>query len=87
MYAILGVTFIICILLFLALSGRGGEERFSDLNKYAYAHRGLHNKQEVPENSLLAFELAVEKGYGIELDVCLLADGGHHCVFGKVLTT
>ena len=39
-----------------------------------YAHRGLHGES-VPENSLLAFELAVKEGYGIELDVQLSADG------------
>lgn len=43
---------------------------------YYYAHRGLHNLNEgVPENSMKAFRLAVEKGYGIELDVQLSADG------------
>lgn len=41
-----------------------------------YAHRGLHNIDEnVPENSLTAFKKAAEKGYGIELDVHLSADG------------
>lgn len=39
-----------------------------------YAHRGLHGEG-VPENSLAAFELAVKKGYGIELDVQLSRDG------------
>lgn len=38
-----------------------------------YAHRGLHGK-DVPENSLLAFELAAREGHGIELDVQLSAD-------------
>lgn len=38
-----------------------------------YAHRGLFNR-EVPENSLGAFHRAVERGYGIELDIQLTAD-------------
>ena len=45
-----------------------------------YAHRGLWNTNEPgsgnrPENSLAGFRVAVEKGYGIELDVHLTADG------------
>ena len=45
-----------------------------------YAHRGLWNTNEPgeanrPENSLAAFRAAVEKGYGMELDVHLTADG------------
>ena len=40
-----------------------------------YAHRGLHdNKTDAPENSLKAMRLAVEQGYGIELDVQLTKD-------------
>lgn len=40
-----------------------------------YAHRGLHSKESgVPENSMRAFELAVENGYGIELDVRFSSD-------------
>jgi glycerophosphoryl diester phosphodiesterase len=39
-----------------------------------YAHRGLHSDT-VPENSLAAFELACQRGFGIELDVQLSSDG------------
>ena len=39
-----------------------------------YAHRGLHSKPEIPENSMHAFRLAVEEGFGIEVDVHLTAD-------------
>lgn len=40
-----------------------------------YAHRGLHDLEAgVPENSMAAFAAAVEKGYGIELDVQLTRD-------------
>jgi len=41
----------------------------------AVAHRGLWTKDGPPENSLGAFELACEGGYGIELDVQLSSDG------------
>ena len=40
------------------------------------AHRGLHARDKsIPENSLEAFSLAAEMGYGIELDVQLSKDG------------
>ena len=40
-----------------------------------YAHRGLHdNASEAPENSMEAFQKAVDAGFGIELDVQLSAD-------------
>ena len=39
-----------------------------------YAHRGLYDDA-IPENSLGAFRLAVDKDYGIELDVQLSKDG------------
>ena len=38
------------------------------------AHRGLHDEQS-PENSLSAFEKAIENGYVIELDVQQISDG------------
>ncbi len=46
------------------------------LQTYRFAHRGLHDIEKgVPENSLMAFRLAVEQGFGIELDVHLSKDG------------
>lgn len=39
------------------------------------AHRGLWSPAGAPENSLAAFEAAVDAGYGIELDVRLSSDG------------
>ena len=38
------------------------------------AHRGLHGEGRT-ENSVSAFEAAIERGYGIELDVQMSADG------------
>lgn len=41
-----------------------------------FAHRGFHTKDKsIKENSLAAFQIAVAKGYGIELDVQLTKDG------------
>ena len=39
------------------------------------AHRGLHDAQGNPENSVGAFRKAVAAGYGIELDIHLSRDG------------
>lgn len=44
--------------------------------RWLYAHRGLHdNRAGIPENSMPAFQRAVEGGFGIELDVQLTEDG------------
>ncbi len=59
----------------LALKGRTDKKGLSELRGWNYAHRGLHSPG-VPENSLAAFRAAVEHGYGAELDVHLLKDGG-----------
>lgn len=40
-----------------------------------YAHRGYHDKPQIPENSMAAFRRAVEYGLGSEFDVHLIADG------------
>lgn len=40
-----------------------------------FAHRGLHGPETGPENSLAAFAAAASRGYGIECDLRLLADG------------
>lgn len=58
----------------LMLRCRKGHPGFAKLEGWKYAHRGLHGNG-VPENSMLAFRLALEKGYGIELDVHLMKDG------------
>lgn len=40
-----------------------------------YAHRGLHdNHSDAPENSMKAFQKAVDAGYGIEMDIQLTKD-------------
>ena len=59
----------------LALRGRTGQEGLEKLRGWNYAHRGLHSEG-IPENSLAAFRAAVDRGYGAELDVHLLKDGG-----------
>ena len=39
-----------------------------------FAHRGLHDGTQFPENSLIAFAAALERGAGIECDLRLTAD-------------
>ncbi len=48
----------------------------SGLMGYHYAHRGyFDNESPALENSLAAFQAAIDAGYGIELDVQMSADG------------
>lgn len=39
------------------------------------AHRGLHNNEDIPENSIAAFKNAIKNKCPIEFDVTALADG------------
>ncbi len=71
------VCVLACILLyFLAIMPRvWGRPDQRSLKGWYYAHRGFYNNdKKAPENSMRAFERAVEKGYGIELDVQLTKD-------------
>ncbi len=71
---ILIFVLILMVAYLLMLHGRAGHPKLKELRAWSYAHRGLH-KEGTPENSMAAFRLAVEAGYGIELDVHLMADG------------
>ena len=53
---------------------RKNHPHWPELRPYRYAHRGYHST-EFPENTLPAFERAVENGFGAELDVHLTKDG------------
>ena len=49
---------------------------YGRLGDYHYAHRGLHAiSAGIPENSLRAFRLAANNGFGAELDVHMSRDG------------
>ncbi len=74
MIYILIAVLIILVLYVFALQGRTGHKGLRSLQGWNYAHRGLHGSG-VPENSMEAFRLALEGGYGIEFDVHLMADG------------
>ena len=62
--------------LFLVAPGAASKRKKAPFTGRYIAHRGLYRAdQTVPENSLQAFSLAAEHGYGIELDVQLSSDG------------
>ena len=65
---------VLCGLYVLSTVCRCGKSRMDALYGWKYAHRGLHGEG-APENSMEAFRRACDKGYGVELDVHLLADG------------
>lgn len=69
------------------LRPRRNQPGWDKLAGVKYAHRGLHNADEgVPENSMAAFQRAVEAGFGAELDVHLMADGNLAVVHDSDLT-
>lgn len=80
MTAILIILIVIAAILFVAypLALRPNtrrREQMQPFEKVMIAHRGFFdNETEYPENSLPAFQRAVEAGYGIELDVQLTTD-------------
>ena len=74
MIALIIALAVLLVLYILALRCRRGLKQLASLQGWGYAHRGLHGNG-VPENSMQAFRLALEGGYGIELDVHLMADG------------
>lgn len=67
------LLFLAVVYLF-AIRCRSGHPGLKDLQGWSYAHRGLHSEG-IPENSMAAFQAALEHGYGIELDIHLLKDG------------
>lgn len=73
---LLAIILLILILYLVALMPRI-KNKPSDFpfQGFYYAHRGFHdNDTDAPENSIPAFRNAVNKGYGIELDVQLTKD-------------
>lgn len=70
------------VLYLLSTRGRTGHPGLEELKSWYYAHRGLHNELR-PENSMAAFQAALDAGYGVELDIHLMQDGNlaviHDC--------
>lgn len=68
--AIFVVLFFVYLYLIAPKKNTKAIEKFRNIE---IAHRGLH-RDDIPENSMEAFSLAVEEGYAIELDVRLTKD-------------
>lgn len=67
--ACLLVIFVIGLLYLIGPKKISKNNPFS-INQIKFAHRGLHNSDKfIPENSMKAFNKAIELGYGIELDI------------------
>lgn len=72
-FIIIGAVLLLLFSLYLFAIGTKRSKAIKNFAKHRYAHRGLHSDT-VAENSMSAFRLAVEHGYGIELDVRLSKD-------------
>lgn len=74
---ILGIfAFLILLFLFLIFPSPKKHKDTLLLNELYIAHRGLHSNSEgIPENSIPAFEKAIENGFAIENDIHLTKDG------------
>lgn len=77
-FALLAIAYI------LSTACRKGHPGWDKLCGWSYAHRGLYGGG-VPENSMEAFRLARDGGYGVELDVHLLSDGALAVIHDSLL--
>lgn len=68
------LVLLLAVVYLLSTRCRRGHPELKNLHGWKYAHRGLYGVG-CPENSMAAFRKARDMGYGVELDVHLLADG------------
>ena len=73
-WILLSLLLLTAVLFVLSTRCRKGHPGLESLRGWSYAHRGLHGNG-IPENSMAAFQAALDGGYGIELDIHLLKDG------------
>lgn len=72
----IAATVIVLVYLFMIFPNPMRRKHLSAFSEKYIAHRGLFdNNTTAPENTIPAFRKAVEKSYGIELDVQLTKDG------------
>lgn len=66
---------VMAVYLFLVFPGKAPKQERDKFERRNFAHRGYYdNEAGIPENSLLAFEAAMQEGYGCELDVQFTKD-------------
>ena len=73
--SLIAIPVLLLLLWVVLLHPRRRHPGLESLRKYRYAHRGYHEKPQIPENSMAAFRRAAERGFGVELDVHLTRDG------------
>ena len=86
MGVIFGLIAVLLLAWLILIRPRTGQSALLDLQKHRYAHRGYHQKPEIPENSMAAFRRAVENGFAAELDIHLTRDGRLAVVHDSELT-
>lgn len=75
MIFMIGLLAVILLYLMMIMPGLRREPSAASFSKWLYAHRGLHdNTSDAPENSLRAFQKAVDAGFGMEMDIQLSKD-------------
>lgn len=75
MVGLIEFLLLLLVVLWILTRCRRGHKDWEKLRQFRYAHRGLHEKPTIPENSMMAFRRAVEHGFGAELDIHLMKDG------------
>lgn len=76
LFTIIIIFILLFLLILFMILPRIHKPDLTILNGYYYAHRGLHDgNKSIAENSIQAFKLACDQGYGYELDVQLTKDG------------
>lgn len=73
-FLIISAVISLLFILYLLLIAPTKDEDIDKYKNTLFAHRGLHGDGRA-ENSMSAFRAALERGYGIELDVRLSSDG------------
>ena len=74
LFKIVAIITLIYFLFFTVFTIMRREEKVLWLRNCYFAHRGLFNNDDLPENSIKAFKNAIKNGFAIELDVQFTKD-------------